>query len=97
MVSSINIDSLITTDPKLRSGRPIIAGTGTSVRRVAALYNQGYGAEEIGRRLDHLTLTQVYAALTYYHANREAMDGDLQAEQDAYTQLAQQHYQQRKV
>jgi uncharacterized protein (DUF433 family) len=94
MATLTDISTLITTDPSLHSGRPIIAGTGTSVRRIAGLYNQGNNAEEIARRLSHLTITQIYAALTYYHANRDEIDEDIAAEQIAYEQLAKQHYQQ---
>lgn len=89
-----DISTLIVTDPNLHSGRPIITGTGTSVRRIAGLYNQGNNAEEIARRLNHLTITQIYAALTYYHANRQEIDEDIAAEQNAYEELAKQHYQQ---
>jgi uncharacterized protein (DUF433 family) len=89
-----DISTLITTDPNLHSGRPIITGTGTSVRRIAGLYNQGNNAEEIARRLNHLTITQIYAALTYYHANRDEIDEDIAAEKTAYEQLAKQHHQQ---
>jgi uncharacterized protein (DUF433 family) len=89
-----DISTLITTDPNLHSGRPIITGTGTSVRRIAGLYNQGNNAEEIGRRLNNLTITQIYAALTYYHANRDEIDEDIAAEKTAYEQLAKEHYQQ---
>ena len=81
VTASIDLSTLIITDPKLRSGRPIIAGTGTSVRRVAALYKQGNNAEEIARRLDRVTMTHIYAALTYYHANRKEIDEDLAAEE----------------
>ncbi|MBO3464304.1 DUF433 domain-containing protein [Aetokthonos hydrillicola Thurmond2011] len=93
MATFTDISTLITTNPQLHGGRPIIAGTGTSVRRVAGLYNQGYSAEEIARKLNHLTITQVYAALTHYHANREQIDEDIAAEQEAYEQLAKQYYQ----
>jgi len=89
-----DISTLITTDPNRHSGRAIITGTGTSVRRIASLYNQGNNAEEIARRLNHLTITQIYAALTYYHANRDEIDEDIAAEQIAYQELAKQHYQQ---
>ncbi|NET85276.1 MAG: DUF433 domain-containing protein [Moorea sp. SIO1F2] len=82
---------MITTDAN--SNRPVIAGTRTSVRRIAGLYNQGNNAEEIARRLNHLTITQIYAALTYYHANRQEIDQDIAAEQTAYEELAKQHYQ----
>ena len=96
MAAITDIGTLITRDPNLRGGRPIIAGTGTSVRRIAALYKQGYSAEEIARRLDHLTIVQIYAALTYYHANRLEIDTDLAEEQAAYEQLAALHYNQKQ-
>ena len=84
----MDIGTLITIDPKLHSGRPLIAGTGTSVRRIAALYKQGYSAEEIASDKDYLTLAQVYAALTYYHASREEIEADLTAEEAEYERLA---------
>jgi uncharacterized protein (DUF433 family) len=96
LVTSIDIGTLITRDPKLRGGRPIIAGTGSSVRRIAALYKQGHSAEEIAADKPHLTLVQIYAALTYYHANREEIDTDLAEEQAAYEQLAALHYSQKQ-
>jgi len=71
---------------------PIIAETGTSVSRIAVLYKQGNSAEEIARLMTHLSSAQVYAALTYYHANREEIDRDLAEEQEAYEQLADLHY-----
>ena len=92
MATLNDIGQLITTDP--HSNRPVIAGTRTSVRRIAGLYNQGNNAEELARRLNHLTITQIYAALTYYHANRLEIDQDILAERNAYEELAKQHYQQ---
>ncbi|NEO62500.1 MAG: DUF433 domain-containing protein [Moorea sp. SIO4G2] len=91
MATLTDIGKLISTDDN--SNRPVIAGTRTSVRRIAGLYNQGNNAEEIARRLNHLTITQIYAALTYYHANRQEIDEDIAAEQTAYEELAKQHYQ----
>jgi uncharacterized protein (DUF433 family) len=88
----VDIGTLIIRDPNLRGGRPIIAETGTSVRRIAVLYKQGNSAEEIARLMTHLSIAQVYAALTYYHANREEIDTDLAEEQEAYEQLAELHY-----
>ena len=97
MATLTDISTLITIDPRNDGGRAVITGTRTSVRRIAGLYNQGNNAEEIARRLNHLTIAQVYAALTYYHANREEIDQDIAAEQIAYEELAKQHYQQPKI
>lgn len=87
----IDIGTLITRDPHLRNGIPIVAGTATSVQRIAVLYKQGNSAEEIAADLDHLTLAQVYAALTYYHANRSEIEANLAAEQAEYDRLAALH------
>lgn len=91
MTALTDIGQLISVIPQ--NNRPVITGTRTSVRRIASLYNQGYNAEEIAQKLNHLTITQIYAALTYYHANRKEIDQDIKAEQTAYEELAKQHYQ----
>jgi uncharacterized protein (DUF433 family) len=83
----MDIGKLIASSPEIRGGRPIIAGTGTSVRRIAVLYKQGLNAEEIAYDMGHLTLAQVYAALTYYHANRNEIEADLAAEEEEYRRL----------
>jgi uncharacterized protein (DUF433 family) len=36
--------------------------------------------EEIVRKLGHLSLAQVHAALAYYHANQAEIDADLEFE-----------------
>ena len=88
MPTLTDIGTLIIRDPHLRGGIPIIAGTATSVQRIVVLYKQGNSAEEIAADLDHLTLAQVYAALTYYHANRAEIEADLAVEQAEYERLA---------
>jgi len=80
-----DIGTLIVCSPEIRGGRPRIAGTGVTVRRIAVWYRLGLHAEEIADRIGHLTVGQVYAALAYYHANREEIDADLAAE-DAITE-----------
>ena len=89
MTTPIDIGKLITIDPQ--NNRPVISGTRTSVRRIAGLYNQGNNAEEISRRLNHLNIAQIYAALTYYHTNRLEIDQDIADEQAAYEELAKKH------
>jgi uncharacterized protein (DUF433 family) len=87
----IDIGTLIESTPDIRGGRPCIAGTGVSVRRVVQWYKQGHSPEEIADRIGHLSLAQVYAALAYYHANREAVETDLEEEAAAAEKLAKQH------
>ncbi len=69
-----NPNAEIITDPRLRHGEPILAGTATTVRAIAELWNQGLAPEEIPIRLPHLTLRQVFAALYYYLGHRQEID-----------------------
>ena len=79
--ASSEIADAIVRDPALRGGRPIIAGTGTTVRTVVGLYKLGLAAEEIAGELP-LTLAQVYAALAYYHAHTQEIEADIQADSE---------------
>ena len=87
----IDIGTLIESTPDIRGGRPCIAGTGVSVRRVVQWYKKGQSPEEIADRIGHLSLAQVHAALAYYHADREAIETDLKEETAAAEKLAKQH------
>ena len=80
MPATFDIGSLIERTP-VKQGRPCIAGTGVTVRCIAAWSSHGETPEEIATGYPHLTLAQVYAALAYYHANREEVDQDLAAEE----------------
>ena len=91
MASVTEIGGLISRDPKIRGGRPCIAGTGVSVRRIAAWHSMGCTPEEIVSNFGHLSLAQVHAALAYYYANNAEIDADLEAEERAYDELAEQH------
>jgi uncharacterized protein (DUF433 family) len=73
-----------------QNGRPIIAGTGTSGKRIAAPYKQGQTADDIVADKNYLSLAQVHAALAYYHANRQTIDQDLAQESAEYDRLADQ-------
>ncbi|MEA5533229.1 DUF433 domain-containing protein [Crocosphaera sp. XPORK-15E] len=80
MSTVINIGTLIESKPKIHQGSPIIAGTGVTVRRIVIWYKQGYNPEEIADEINHLSLAQVYAALTYYHANKEQIEAEIMLE-----------------
>ena len=91
MATVTEIGSLISQRPEIGRGRPCIAGTGVSVRRIAVLHNAGEMPEEIARNLGCLSLAQVHAALAYYYANKTEIDADLEAEEREYDTLAQQY------
>jgi uncharacterized protein (DUF433 family) len=83
-VAFTEIGALITCDPALRGGRPILAGTGVSVRTVAIESNRGLSPEEIAAGRPHLSLAQINAALAFYHANKQEIDADIAADEQAY-------------
>ena len=91
MSTICDIGQLISRDPNFRDGKPCIAGTGVSVRRVVGLYQAGLSPEEIADDFGHLSLAQVHAAITYYHANQEQMDNEIRAEEEEEERLFQEH------
>ena len=93
MATTIDIGTLIVRTPDVRSGRPRIARTGVTVQRIARDYRSGLTPEEIARELPHLTLAQVFAALAYYHANREEIEADIARDDARYEDLEQAHAQ----
>ena len=86
MASVTEIGTLIDRDPKIRGGRPKIAGTGLTVSRIAGWYKMGMTPEEIALEYPHLSLAQVHAALAYYHVNRDEIEAELGQEQAAALQ-----------
>ena len=76
MIASQTIGGLIIKDPALRGGRPIIAGTGVTVRTIVGYYKLGYTPEETADEMG-LGLAGVYAALAYYHLNRDEIEADI--------------------
>ncbi len=56
----------ITSHPAILGGEPIIVGTRTPVRAIAEMWRMGVAPEEIPIHLPHLTLGQVFAALSYF-------------------------------
>ena len=64
----------ITSDEKILSGEPVIKGTRTPVRAIVENWRLGYSPEEIVRGLPHLTLAQVFEAMSYYYDNQEEID-----------------------
>lgn len=82
MPLTVEIGQLIERRAELRRGRPILAGTGVSVHRVVGWYKLGKSPEEIADNFGHLSLAQVHAALAYYHANRDEIEGYLREEEE---------------
>jgi uncharacterized protein (DUF433 family) len=56
----------VTRQPDILSGEPIIKGTRTPVRAIVENWRLGIRPEEIPLHLPHLTLAQVFDALSFY-------------------------------
>ena len=89
--TEVQIGSMISRTPGIKSGTPHIAGTGVTVRTIVRWYQLGMSAEEITAEYPHLSLAQVYGALAYYHANRAEMDAHMAAEEAESDRLEQAH------
>ena len=80
MATATDIGTLIVRTPEIRGGRARIAGSGVTVLRIVGWYKSGLTPEEIAHEFGHLNLAHVYAALAYYHANRDEVEADLATE-----------------
>ena len=61
----------IVRDDEILRGEPIIKGTHTPVRAIVETWRLGVAPEEIPLGMPHLTLSQVFSALTYYSDHLE--------------------------
>jgi uncharacterized protein (DUF433 family) len=68
----------IVTDEKILGGEPIIKGTRTPVRAIVEIWRMGAPAEEIPRRLPHLTLAQVFDALSYCSDHQDEINAHIE-------------------
>jgi uncharacterized protein (DUF433 family) len=65
-----SISRYVTRNSEILSGEPIITGTRTSVRAIVGMWRLGIMPEEIINHLPHLTLAQVFDALSFYLDNQ---------------------------
>lgn len=56
----------VVSNERILGVEPIIKGTRTPVRAVVELWRSGAAPEEVVEHLPHLTLAQVFDALSYY-------------------------------
>ena len=91
---SVDIGTLITKSPDNWDGKAVIAGTRVPVMFIASEYEQGMTPEEIAYQKS-LSPVQVYAALTYYHANKQEIAND-RADYDAECERLEQEWMQKR-
>lgn len=64
----------ITSDLTVMSGEPVIRNTKTPVRAIVEMWRMGIAPEEIPNHLPHLTLAQVFDALSYYADHQDEIN-----------------------
>lgn len=68
----------IVNDETILGGEPTIQGTRTPVRAIVELWRLGMPPEEILAGLPHLTLAQVFDALSYFADHSEEIMGHIE-------------------
>jgi uncharacterized protein (DUF433 family) len=64
----------IVNDDQILGGEPIILGTRTPVRAIVEIWRLGMAAEEVPSALPHLTMAQVFDALSYYGDHKDEIN-----------------------
>lgn len=64
----------IVRNEEILGGEPIIKGTRTPVRAIVESWRQGVLPEDIPRVMPHLTLAQVFDALSYYSEHQQEIN-----------------------
>jgi uncharacterized protein (DUF433 family) len=68
----------IIRDDQILGGEPIIKGTRTPVRAIVETWRQGVAPEEIPTGLPHLTLAQVFDALSYFSDHPDEIQASIE-------------------
>ncbi len=87
-VPLLHIEAIV-SDPALRGGQPIIAGTSVRVIDLVAYYHYaGKTPEELAAGFS-LSLGQVHVALAYYHLHKDEIDAEMRADAELAEQRLQ--------
>ena len=80
-MSATALSRYVTQNSKILNGEPIITGTRTSVRAIVGLWQMGIMPEEILNHLPHLTLAQIFDALSFYLDHQAEIDKHIENNQ----------------
>lgn len=73
-MTTIIVHPYVVSDSAVLGGEPVIRGSKTPVRAIVELWRLGTVPEEISLHLPHLTLAQVFDALSYYADNQDEIN-----------------------
>ena len=63
---------------EISGSEQVVKGTRTPVRAIVEIWRLGVAAEEIPQRLPHLTLAQVFDALSYYSDHQDEINAHIE-------------------
>jgi len=82
----------IVSTPGTCGGKPRIDGHRITVKHIVLDHQRGgMSPDEIVSAYPSLTLSDVYAALAYYHDHRAKIDADIKADDDHWTEIERQN------
>jgi uncharacterized protein (DUF433 family) len=91
MASEIALDELIAITPGVSGGKPRIANRRITVEDIAIWHERlGLSADQIASEYA-LSLAEIYAALAYYFAHREAIERSMREGQTFVETMRQAH------
>jgi uncharacterized protein (DUF433 family) len=92
VASSAALDRVrIVSSPGTCGGKPRIDGHRITVKHIVLDHQrQGMSPDEIASAYPSLTLSDIYAALAYYHDHRADIDTDIKADDDHWAEIQQQ-------
>jgi uncharacterized protein (DUF433 family) len=85
MAEASTIASHIEITPGTCAGKPRIAGHRIRVQDIVLWTEEGQSADEIVAEFPQLCLSDVYAALAYYHEHREQIDKDIREDEEFFS------------
>lgn len=68
----------VVRDDAILSGEPIIRGTRTPVRAIVETWRMGVAPEDIPTHLPHLSLAQVFDALSYFADHQDEITAHIE-------------------
>ena len=71
---TLTANRYIVREDAILRGEPIIVSTRTPVRAIVELWRLGYTPEMISHSLPHLTLAQIFDALSYYSDHQQEIN-----------------------
>jgi uncharacterized protein (DUF433 family) len=83
-----DISTLLEMDPDYRQGRPCLRGTGITVHNVAIHHNMGASVAAMVESNPDVHPALFYAALAFYFANKDRIDGEIEEDQRYGADLA---------